>query len=387
MGLVHDIVEPGAKFTYRNLCTDDDPPRSVAICPQRRCVAFGCVGGIELHWVDALTGQDLNRWFPLTAPTDFLYFLPPRRGIDSAKKLRLISSAVHPEETRPLSRRFDVSHSSLACWGGTWGPRNGQSDHFQAVPLSDGYHILFTDPATGSLCLGSDAPLGSACKLSVFFSRKIWLIPRDFTGEPKEDDEEGDIETWIRTVGDPQERPRANVYAVGADLQHGVRVAAGYNDHVVFFSIPPDTFNAMAPGANAGEGNDNSNRRGSSASPEESIIIRGSHIGIILGLVDLAVDSGPGMSVYAFSTDGTVHIYQLGDTLGDRTPKVIKKVFGPHENAFTQTAEACSGPASGTRNGDLGCNSQRLPLDGSLSEAEDERSRGEGLDGMVCEVV
>lgn len=114
MGLVHDIVEQEAKCIYRNLCSEEDTPRSVAICPQRRCVAFGCQGGIELHWVDAMTGQDLNRWFPLTAATDFLYFLPPRRGIDSAKKLRLISSAGHPEEINPLTKRFGIHKGSVA---------------------------------------------------------------------------------------------------------------------------------------------------------------------------------------------------------------------------------------------------------------------------------
>ena len=57
------------------------PARSVAICPSRKCVAFGCRLGIELHWVDALTGGDLNRWFPLAAPSDHLYFLPQRAGV------------------------------------------------------------------------------------------------------------------------------------------------------------------------------------------------------------------------------------------------------------------------------------------------------------------
>jgi len=178
MGLVHDIVEQEAKCSYRNICSEEDGPRSVAICPQRRCVAFGCQGGIELHCklnpvfqpsdvtsdvkdlgVDALTGQDLNRWFPLTAPTDFLYFLPPRLGIDSAKKLRLISSAAHPEEMNPLVKRFGINRGSIAHWG-IREPRLGQSDHFQAVPLSDGYNVLFTDPVSANLCLGSDAPLG-----------------------------------------------------------------------------------------------------------------------------------------------------------------------------------------------------------------------------------
>lgn len=89
-------IENGPRSIYRNLCTNESPPLSVAICPQRRCVAFGSAVGIELHWVDALTGQDLIRWFPLTAPSDFLYFLPSRPDLDSAKKLTLISSACHP---------------------------------------------------------------------------------------------------------------------------------------------------------------------------------------------------------------------------------------------------------------------------------------------------
>jgi hypothetical protein len=65
-------VEDGTSTFYRHLCSEDDPPRSVSICPQRRCVAFGCSAGIELHWIDALTGQSLSRWFPLTAPSRFI---------------------------------------------------------------------------------------------------------------------------------------------------------------------------------------------------------------------------------------------------------------------------------------------------------------------------
>lgn len=42
-------VEAGERSVYRNICSPDDPPRSVAICPQRNCVAFGCTAGIELH--------------------------------------------------------------------------------------------------------------------------------------------------------------------------------------------------------------------------------------------------------------------------------------------------------------------------------------------------
>jgi hypothetical protein len=54
-------IESGTTTFYRHLCSEEDPPRSVSICPQRRCVAFGCSAGIELHWTDALTGQSLSR--------------------------------------------------------------------------------------------------------------------------------------------------------------------------------------------------------------------------------------------------------------------------------------------------------------------------------------
>src|ERR1700744_1878705 len=89
-------IETRATAIYTDLGSADDQPRSVAICPNRQCVAFGCRMGIELHWIDALTGGDLNRWFPLAAPSDNLYFLPQRPGVDSKKKLRLISSAAGP---------------------------------------------------------------------------------------------------------------------------------------------------------------------------------------------------------------------------------------------------------------------------------------------------
>lgn len=161
-------VEYGIRSLYRSLCSDDDPPRSVAICPQRRCVAFGCSSGIELHWVDAPTGQDLNRWFPLTAPSDYLFFLPPRKSVDSAKKLRLISSAGRPSERPSMSGRAFGSRSQTSPfwerigWGlshfdyeqtssphgiltrlridasrSTLVGRMDCSDHYRAVPLSD----------------------------------------------------------------------------------------------------------------------------------------------------------------------------------------------------------------------------------------------------------
>jgi hypothetical protein len=55
-------IELGARKVYKDLCSVSDPPKSVAICPQRQCVAFGCNTGVELHWIDALRGTTLSRY-------------------------------------------------------------------------------------------------------------------------------------------------------------------------------------------------------------------------------------------------------------------------------------------------------------------------------------
>ncbi|CAG8980297.1 hypothetical protein HYALB_00008918 [Hymenoscyphus albidus] len=338
-------IETGPRSLYRNLCSDDDPPRAVAICPQRRCVAFGCSAGIELHWVDALTGQDLNRWFPLTAPSDYLFFLPPRRTVDSAKKLRLISSAARPSE-RPaiVERAFGHRTRSSPFWdrlgrttsaiesgessrrvqalgmrGGDSSTRFGNavaesSDHYRAVPLSDGYHILFTDPVTGFLCLGSDAPVGGPTKLL----RKMW-----FQG-PAED------------KGSPI------AYASGSDLQWGVRIVAAFgpeNEQSVWlFSVPSDMFTAEQnrsatlwpcdesskdaqnwewldwwPEHGEQEWLTESEDPTPSVHPRSTwpVKIRGQQIGTCKGVIDLAIDSGPDMVIWALSKTGIAKVWKL----------------------------------------------------------------------------
>ena len=175
-----------------------------------------------MYWVDALTGQDLNRWFPLTAPSDFLYFLPPRPGVDSAKKLRLISISAHPSDRPSICRRFFSNRPTLSLFWGSFGFENrgpsyasgvANCDHYRAVPLSDGYHVLFTDPASSKLFLGSDAPPGGPTKIL----RKILLVPREPDGVPR-------------------------IYTTAADLNRGARIMVAFGDTVVLYSIPPDIF-------------------------------------------------------------------------------------------------------------------------------------------------
>lgn len=233
--------------------------------------------------MDALTGQDLSRWFPLTSPSDFLYFLPPRRGVDTAKRLRLISSAAgmgSPLESLGnflhgfSTTLFGSGSTSVVSFLGTnYGRSTGHDahsvsmrvqevsgdgfmrrisatsvDHYRAVPLSDGYHILFTDPRSGNLCLGTDAPVGALTRLL----RKVWFPPPPEAASPV-----------------------PMLYAAGSDVRHGVRVVAtfaakddiisGRRDSgraegvystdepivtdtqiVVFYTIPPDMFHDIS---------------------------------------------------------------------------------------------------------------------------------------------
>jgi hypothetical protein len=342
-------IENGPRSLYRNLCSDDDPPRSVAICPQRRCVAFGCSSGIELHWVDALTGQDLNRWFPLTAPSDFLFFLPPRKSIDSAKKLKLISSAARPSErpaiaerpfgvrtkSSPFWERFpvalgqfdnssdaDLIQGSLLRLRGDAGRssltgRMDCSDHYRAIPLSDGYHILFTDPSTGLLCLGSDAPVGGPTKLL----RKIWFQGPKGEGSPL-------------------------TYAAGANLSCGVRIVAAFSNGIEqtiwLFSVPRDVFATNQGGQSplsassylrSKSGQENSNSEWINWWPDDGlqewlnnardpvagilprsvwpVKVRGQQISTCSGLVDLTIDAGPDMTIWAFDKHGIATVWHI----------------------------------------------------------------------------
>ena len=317
--------ESGHGTTYRYLCSEDDPPRSVAICPQRQCVAFGCSAGLELHWVDALTGQDLNRWFPLTGPSEHLYFLPPRRGVDSSRKLRLISSACHPAFRPALARRFFQANKSVVPgFGSFWGSIGPGSrtpclsgytkdcDHFRAVPLSDGFHVMFCDPESGMLCVGSDAPLGDPRRLI----RKIMLCPPDEVSQPR--------------VEASKLIPR--LYAASSELSYGPRIVAVYGDTLVLYCIPPDVFGlsrkeqqvsvncAVLTGedvknaewldwwprddipANVPEPPDTQHQ---GPKPIWPLFIRGTAFGQLNNVVDVAVSGANGLTIWAFALHGT----------------------------------------------------------------------------------
>ena len=170
-------------------------------------------------------------------------------------------------------------------------------DHYHAVPLSDGHHILFIDPQTGRLSLGCDAPFGGPIKLL----RKIDFIP------PSSDNK----------------TPR--LYASALDMSWGARIVAVYGDTLVFYSVPPDVCNlsreeqkpdswdlyTAPPFWNEELSDDHWLNWWEEPSPADRadkdliwpISIRGQEIGTFPRVCEVAVQTKPRLTIWACSLD------------------------------------------------------------------------------------
>ncbi|KAL8800577.1 MAG: hypothetical protein Q9182_005088 [Xanthomendoza sp. 2 TL-2023] len=251
---------------YRNLCTKISPPLTVAIAPHRRCVAFGSSAGIDLHWQDAMTGQELSRWMDLIGPAEHINFLLLGK---QATSLRLTSSRTGP-----------IYYSDPVGLDEAWDYENCKFLH--AVPLSDGRHLLYTDPNDGDLCLGTGVhyPFGSPKPI-----KKFVLQGPEHAFEDKV--------RWPRH------------HNAGTDLRWGARVAAGFGDDIWLFCVPPDWLDGDGPSEISLRGDVERNADG-------FVVVRGAKIGSLPGLVELAVDASEGeVTVHAFSTGGAAQVYQV----------------------------------------------------------------------------
>lgn len=225
---------------YYDVCTEDHPPRTIALCPGRRCVAFGCAGGIEIHWVDE-TKQSQRRHFPMSQPSEILHFLP--HTPEAPKELRLISSLAGPGVHECACRQSPFPDHPKKCQFhlladvksfGRCGPSSSSNlsfvrathcHHYRAVPINDGFHMIFVEPRTGLLCIGSDAPIGGPTSLT----RAFVCVP-PFGKDAPDSMKEARVPT---------------AFAVGSDLRWGLRVVAAYQDRIVLYSIPLDVFNVI----------------------------------------------------------------------------------------------------------------------------------------------
>lgn len=284
---------------FPGLCLPKDPPRSVAICPSSVYVAFGCSAGIELHYVDQISGKNLMRWFPLTDPSDVLYFLPSLQPFAPPNKLRLLSSRSEPRKCA-WDRDFEKSEKSrlIPCLEKCYEKESDrkrdsmclaalspQVDHYGAMPLSDGRHVLFVDPPSGTLCLGTEGPTHQPGKLL----RKILFDPPE----------------CISCRNTPP-----TIYRAGRNLTWGVRVVAIYGSALVLYSLPPDTFADMMHIERAHP----ATKR---YKPGWPIHIGGVTFADVDGVIDLAVQTELDLAIWVFSEDSLIRTYQISDGTQD----------------------------------------------------------------------
>ncbi|OOF95876.1 hypothetical protein ASPCADRAFT_146283 [Aspergillus carbonarius ITEM 5010] len=235
-------MELASRHFIYNVCSTNDPPQSVSICPGRRCLAFGSGTGFELRWINGQTNQDCRKQFPMSQPSEILHFFPSRPHVP--RELRIISSLAGPSlpgcscRSVPYGRgeRPKCPFHLLADVQSLtrWDPQhNGDPSlviathchNYRAIPINDGLHVLYVEPRTGHLCIGSDAPIGGPTSLT-----KVFVCIPPLGNGVSEGIKEGMVPT---------------VFAAGSDLNWGLRVVASYQDRLVLYSVPLDVFNVI----------------------------------------------------------------------------------------------------------------------------------------------
>lgn len=235
-------MKMASRHFYYDICSAEDPPHSLSICPGYRCVAFGSDSGIELRWVDQQTNKDCRKYLAMSQPSEILHFMPNQ--LDTPLEFRLISSLAGPGmegcgcenlplgESRP-SCPFHAMKNDVQTFS-RWAPdqkdrvglvRTTQCHHYRAVPVNDGVHVLFVEPRSGFLCVGSDAPIDGPTSLT----RALVCVPPFGNDGP-----DGHKDTPLPTA-----------FTSGSDLNWGLRVVAAYGDRLVLYSVPLDVFNVL----------------------------------------------------------------------------------------------------------------------------------------------
>ena len=170
-------------------------------------------------------------------------------------------------------------------WDHAW-RGNTFCDHYQAVPISDGWNILFTDPEDGDLCLGDDAPPDIGATRLV--RRYILVGPKDAEGKAIV--------------------PRT--YKSGGELRWGTRVVVGYGERLWLFVVPPDEF---AKEIEKTQSEREQQYAGNGHQKPTPTRIDGVEFSRVPNLVDIAVDStGGDLTVWAFAMNGMAYVWQLG---------------------------------------------------------------------------
>ncbi|KAF4766487.1 hypothetical protein HAV15_011062 [Penicillium sp. str.  len=235
-----------SRHFFYNICTVDNPPRTVALCPGRPIVAFGCAAGIEIHSVNETKRSEQRKHFTLPQPSEILHFLPsssetpselPSSSSTSSPKLDPKNNQFHFLADIQSFNRRRIPHAPSRSF-----VRATHCHHYRAVPINDGFHIMFIEPRTNLLCIGTDAPIGGTTNLT----RAFVCVPPPFSNT-----QDGQTKTPppspspSNTTPPPADLPIPTTFAAGSDLRWGLRVVAAYGDRLVLYSIPLDVFNVI----------------------------------------------------------------------------------------------------------------------------------------------
>ncbi|KAJ5542876.1 hypothetical protein N7535_005299 [Penicillium sp. DV-2018c] len=362
--------QPTSRHFFYNVCTPDNPPRTVAICPGRSLVAFGCASGIEIHSVNETKRNDYRKHFTLPQSSEILHFLPS--SPETPNELRLISSLSGPgfhkckcppspslssptpstsspkldtkngqfhflADVQSFSRRR-IPHTPSRCF-----VRATHCHHYRAVPINDGFHIMFIEPRTNLLCIGTNAPIGGPTSLTRAF---VCIPPPSANPRHRHIKTPPPSPSLSDKAPTPAETPVPTVFAAGSDVRWGLRVVAAYGDQLVLYSVPLDVFNVIRKERERqrdGIMGDGDLARDWYADPErsskrqESLVqnnngdwdfllsvsyrpmammwpfkIYGKVIGIVKGVVELSLQSSEGgVRVWAFGKDGKASVLDV----------------------------------------------------------------------------
>lgn len=228
------------------------------------------------------------------------------------------------------------------------------TDHYRAVPLSDGHHILYTDPRTGTLSVGVEAPAGSRSRL---ICKARFVPPTNKSSLPV-----------LYTAGsDPRKGVcvMATFSVIGGDDSLGEDVLASSLDVdpprtsdtdkqlVVLYTIPHDLqaiisedrcrqrcmittqdkkeVNQLDSMYGRPKGSCNNIKFPDHPFVEETeypLQIRGQPVAICRNLVELAINSGPDMVLWAFSAQGWARAWALRPGYEDAPHRTVVQADG-----------------------------------------------------------
>jgi hypothetical protein len=242
-----------------------------------------------------------------------------------------------------------VLHSFWGSLGFDTASRHAGCDHYHAVPLSDGHHVLFIDPASNKLVLGCDAPLGGPTKLL----RRVVFVP-------------------------PKEKAIPGLYIAAADLSDGVCVAVSYGETIMLYSIPPNVIASSQMERNITSSDTPytsearpknhwlnwwdespsppSNQPPSSDEPSTiwPITIYGTQIGHLKNICELSIQTRPDITIWAFTHTSQAKSWRLRNSIDPivRTKQYVCRDGIVHDSyAIDQTGDVIMTDAPPPRTG------------------------------------